>query len=208
MQGRGEMRAADSDRQVAAERLRVAVDEGRLDLYEYDERLRAAYGSKTYAELDGLLSDLPEPAVAERARSVPTGGGGPADSLLPGPGWRCPGATRSWLAESWTPYLSVVGLAVAGWAIFSIMAWEPLYFWPVWVAGPWGALLLVSTVGGLLRGEPQRVARRRARKKAAKRARRQGAAPVAAEPSTSGDELPEHRRWGGRDDWQLGGRAG
>ena len=30
------------------------------------------------------------------------------------------------------------------------------YFWPIWVAGPWGALLLLSTFGALVSGDPQR----------------------------------------------------
>ena len=53
------MRAADADRQAVADRLRAALDEGRLDLHEYDERLQRAYAAKTYGELDGLLADLP-----------------------------------------------------------------------------------------------------------------------------------------------------
>ncbi|MFK3981229.1 DUF1707 domain-containing protein [Micromonospora sp. NPDC050397] len=236
MRERGEMRAADSDRQAVAERLRIVVDEGRLDLHEYDERLRAAYGSKTYAELDGLVADLPVSVLAGRVGSGPTVDGLPSGSLLPGRRWRCPGATRGWLAENWTAYLSVVGLATAGWAIFSVMGREPLYFWPLWVAGPWGVVLLVATIGGLLRGKPRRVARRWARKEAARdrgekaaRARRQGvesvtgglgtgaesvsgglgtgAGSVAGGPSASAGELAEQRRWGSRDDWQLGGRA-
>ncbi|MDP9799157.1 signal recognition particle GTPase [Catenuloplanes nepalensis] len=57
--GREEMRAADGDREAVAERLRAALNEGRLDLAEFDERLGRAYAAKTYGDLDGLLSDLP-----------------------------------------------------------------------------------------------------------------------------------------------------
>nr|WP_230414830.1 DUF1707 domain-containing protein [Micromonospora tarapacensis] len=64
MDGQDGMRAADSDRQAVAERLRVALDEGRLDLHEYDERLQRAYAARTYAELDALVGDLPAPAGA------------------------------------------------------------------------------------------------------------------------------------------------
>ena len=56
----GDLRAGDADRERVAERLRLALDEGRLNLHEYDERLRDAYGAKTYSELDALLADLPE----------------------------------------------------------------------------------------------------------------------------------------------------
>ena len=55
----GDLRAGDADRERVAERLRTALDEGRLNLYEYDDRLREAYAAKTYGELDALLADLP-----------------------------------------------------------------------------------------------------------------------------------------------------
>lgn len=58
-QARDGMRAADGDRAVVAERLRNALDEGRLTLTEYDERVRVAYASVTYADLNKLLADLP-----------------------------------------------------------------------------------------------------------------------------------------------------
>ncbi|MFD0817862.1 DUF1707 domain-containing protein, partial [Micromonospora zhanjiangensis] len=68
---RGEMRAGDADREKVAEQLRTALGEGRLDLPEYDERLQRAYAARTYADLDGLLDDLPgtvPPAQARLAR--------------------------------------------------------------------------------------------------------------------------------------------
>jgi hypothetical protein len=49
---------------------------------------------------------------------------------------------------------------------------EAGYFWPGWVAGPWGALLLAQTIHGLLGGEPQRWAAREARKEAEREVRR------------------------------------
>ncbi len=48
-----ELRAGDADRQAAADRLRAAHDEGRLDLHEYDRRLAEAYAAVTYGDLDG-----------------------------------------------------------------------------------------------------------------------------------------------------------
>jgi hypothetical protein len=60
-----QVRAGDTDRQVVVDRLGIALREGRLDLAEYDERLRQAYAARTYRELDGLLADLPAPPTAE-----------------------------------------------------------------------------------------------------------------------------------------------
>ncbi|MET9691289.1 DUF1707 domain-containing protein [Streptomyces sp. NPDC006514] len=57
-----ELRASDADRDRVVERLRDAVAEGRLDMEEFEERLDAAYKSRTYAELEPLTRDLPAPA--------------------------------------------------------------------------------------------------------------------------------------------------
>jgi hypothetical protein len=32
------------------------------------------------------------------------------------------------------------------WAATSLAAWEFHYFWPIWVIGPWGAVLLAQTL--------------------------------------------------------------
>lgn len=51
-------RVSDADRERAAEQLRVAVSDGRLELSELDERLTAAYGAKTRVELVAVTFDL------------------------------------------------------------------------------------------------------------------------------------------------------
>lgn len=55
---RDQMRASESDRQVVMERLRQAVEEGRLDVPEYQDRIDAAMQAKVYSELDVLINDL------------------------------------------------------------------------------------------------------------------------------------------------------
>lgn len=57
-------RPSDADRQRVADRLRQAVDEGRLDLHEYDQRLRASEQAQTMAALDQVVADLPAPPEA------------------------------------------------------------------------------------------------------------------------------------------------
>jgi Domain of unknown function (DUF1707) len=51
----------DTDRAPIAERLRAALDEGRLTFTEYNERLQQAYTALTYEELDRVLAGLPAP---------------------------------------------------------------------------------------------------------------------------------------------------
>src|SRR5690242_14727233 len=69
---REDLRAADVDRQFVAERLKSALDEGRLDLHEYDERLQNAYAAKTYGDLDKVLSDLPGFTPVGHSQVVPS----------------------------------------------------------------------------------------------------------------------------------------
>ena len=62
-------RASDADREAVADRLRIAAGEGRIELWELDERLGQAYGARTYGELAALVDDLPgqqRADVAER----------------------------------------------------------------------------------------------------------------------------------------------
>ncbi|MFJ7587975.1 DUF1707 domain-containing protein [Streptomyces sp. NPDC097617] len=90
-----ELRASDADRDRVAERLRDAVAEGRLDMEEFEERLDAAYKSRTYAELEPLTRDLPAPAA-----------GGPA-------------ARPSAAAEPWTGRIGGAGSSTAAVAVLS-----------------------------------------------------------------------------------------
>jgi hypothetical protein len=82
---REELRAADADRAFVAERLKTALDEGRLSMSDYDERLQHAYKATTYGDLDLVIADLPVTAD-EDAQLVPAGSYHPVQ------------ASTSWLA--------------------------------------------------------------------------------------------------------------
>ncbi|MEV4705920.1 DUF1707 domain-containing protein [Actinoplanes sp. NPDC049316] len=178
------MRAGDADRQAVAEQLRVALEEGRLDLHEYDERLQRAYAAKTYGELDGLLSDLPAAAVP-----APRGAAGEPPLVTASNGE----LTRRWLAEVWGSWVSVVGITSAVWAVSSVTGGDLLYFWPVWVAVPWGLILMFVTVSGLVGGEPRRRAEKQARKRRAKELK-QHRRVLEAEAVARGELPPPMRR--------------
>ncbi|WP_328298864.1 DUF1707 domain-containing protein [Streptomyces sp. NBC_00435] len=68
-----ELRASDADRERVVDRLRDAVAEGRLDMDEFEERLEAAYTSRTYAELEPLTRDLPALGTAAPVAAAPVG---------------------------------------------------------------------------------------------------------------------------------------
>jgi hypothetical protein len=173
--GRDEMRAADADRQAVADQLKAALDEGRLDLHEYDERLQQAYAAKTYGDLQPLLGDLPSARVPAPRR--PVGANLDATSA---------DLTRRWVTAVWSSWAAVVGITVVVWLVSSLAATDLLYFWPVWVAGPWGAFLVFVTVAGLASGEPRKEAEKRARKQQAKQLKRERKA-LRADPAAAGE---------------------
>jgi hypothetical protein len=72
------MRAADTDRIQMAQLLSDAAAQGRLEMGEYEDRLKKAYAAQTLDELDRLSSDLP--GVATTAPAI--GPGRPAPSTL------------------------------------------------------------------------------------------------------------------------------
>jgi hypothetical protein len=122
--GHDEMRAGDSERQAVADQLKTALDEGRLDLHEYDERLQRAYAAKTYADLDGLVTDLPGTIPAQRSRVEP----------------HKPSAAPEVHKPSGRPYLSSYGSLVAVciviWGMTCLSTGELQYFWPGWMLIP------------------------------------------------------------------------
>src|SRR5258708_35637718 len=72
MDDRQKMRASDADRQEVIERLRTALDEGRLKMDEYLERMGLASEAVTYGDLAPLYADLPETGpVARREPGAP-----------------------------------------------------------------------------------------------------------------------------------------
>ncbi len=169
MDERNRMRAADVDREATADRLRAALNEGRLDLNEYDERLRRAYGAKTYGELDELLTDLPGSRPAETSLPAPrTAGKSPAVDRD-----QAAESTRSvWLLGVWGPWLKVALILTAIWFVSQLGEGEFDDYWPIWVLGPWGAVVLYQTIQGLAHGAPEKDAERRRRKQVEREARR------------------------------------
>ena len=66
------MRASDADRQQVIDRLRAALDEGRLKMDEYLDRMGHAAEAVTYGDLTPLYADLPaEGSVARLASAMP-----------------------------------------------------------------------------------------------------------------------------------------
>ena len=145
------MRASDADRQAVITYLRTALDEGRLKMDEYLDRMGQATEAATYGELTPLYADLPgttpiawkppvapPPAAAEPAAAVRRHG----FAGLPAP-----------LRAVWRVWAGVVSINLVVWVLVCATAGQLIYPWPIWVAGPWGAVLLFISLSAS-RGQP------------------------------------------------------
>jgi hypothetical protein len=142
---RDNLRAADVDRKYVADLLKRALDEGRLDLGEYDDRLQQTYAARTYGDLDKLLTDLPKPP--RNAHLTPSSVSAPAVR----PGYAAGdsgGPDIAWMRYAWRAWFIAVGINVVIWLIVSVTTLDFVYPWPLWVAGPWGVVLLGLTLFG------------------------------------------------------------
>lgn len=131
------MRASDSDRDAVAERLAVALSEGRLDLEEYDRRLALALDAVVMGDLTPLTADLPEPAPPEP--DVQELVAANARELVPSTTW------REWIDE-WRWWLGGAIIMTGVWGVTSIVGGEMLPFWPLVPLGIWATILLAAAV--------------------------------------------------------------
>ncbi|HUB21151.1 MAG TPA: DUF1707 domain-containing protein [Streptosporangiaceae bacterium] len=129
------MRASDDERQQVVERLRAGIEDGRLTMEEYVERAGRAYQAVTYGDLAPLYADLPGLAPEQRKpAAAPAACAGLFASL--------PTALR----VLWTIWLTAVSINVVVWALVSATGGHLAYPWPLWVAGPYGAVLFAVSV--------------------------------------------------------------
>jgi hypothetical protein len=125
------MRAGDNERQAVADKLRSALDEGRLDLHEYDERVQQAYSAKTYGELDSLVTDLPGTIPAQQSRVQPYQAPAAPQPAAEVGEMRRPGSPP-FLAS----YGGVVVVCFVIWGISCLASGDFVYPWPLWMLIP------------------------------------------------------------------------
>jgi DUF1707 SHOCT-like domain len=145
MSDRELMRASDADRQQVVDRLRAALEDGRLKMEEFTERMGLAYQAVTYGDLAKLVADLPPASPVTEPRPAPAPA---ASAAVP-----AVAARRSAFADLptalkvlWTIWLAAVSINVVVWVLVMGSSGHFVYPWPVWVAGPYGAALLAVSV--------------------------------------------------------------
>ncbi|MFP5019168.1 DUF1707 SHOCT-like domain-containing protein [Pseudonocardia phyllosphaerae] len=127
----GLVRVSDAERAEVAERLRVAQDEGRLTLIEYDERLKRAYAATVRNELEQVVEDLP---VRPKAAAVaPADGAEPAET-----------GKRSHLDE-WRSWAGTAVVLSTIWLVTGLAGDDGFsFFWPVIPLGIWAAVIVAN----------------------------------------------------------------
>ena len=147
------MRASDRDRQQMVDLLRSALEDGRLTMDEYVDRMELACQAVTYGDLTPLCADLPASTPAIAGPQTPAAAtAAPAVSSRAGYLAGLPAV----LKVLWTIWLAAVSVNVVIWALVSSTGGHLAYPWPVWVAGPYGAALFAVSAGVTLfrRGRP------------------------------------------------------
>jgi Domain of unknown function (DUF1707) len=140
------MRASDRDRQQVVDQLRTALEDGRLTMEEYVDRMEAAYQAATYGDLAPLRADLPasSPVIAgPQTAAIAAATAPPAVFSRAG----CLAGLPAVLKVLWTIWLAAVAVNVVVWALVSGTGGHLAYPWPVWVAGPYGAVLFAVSAG-------------------------------------------------------------
>jgi hypothetical protein len=125
-------RAADTDRDAAAETLREAFAEGRITQGELEQRLDQVHAARTYGELVPITADLPVvvPAATQRQEQ---------DAKA--------AKRRRDLRAGWASWLGVSAIVNVVWLASWVAGGDsPGYYWPIWVMGPWGAAMVLATL--------------------------------------------------------------
>lgn len=119
------LRVSDTEREQVATALGQHMALGRLTMSELESRLDAAYAARTRSELDVVSSDLPRTEGVHKSAQAPET-----------PSRAC----------SWHPWALTGAICVLVWFATSLAQGHPVDFWPIWVIGPWGIIVLARAV--------------------------------------------------------------
>ena len=129
------------------DRLRSALEDGRLTMEEYVDRMEVAYQAATYGDLAPLCADLPASTPVIAGPQTAAGAAVPP-IVISRAGYLA--GLPTVLKILWTIWLTAVSVNVVVWALVSGTGGHLAYPWPVWVAGPYGAVLFALSAGVVL----------------------------------------------------------
>jgi hypothetical protein len=132
VEGSPELRASDEQRERAAQQLRDHFAAGRLSEQEFSERVQAAYGARTEAQLQELLADLPRlPASPQQVKAelaarrtqlqrrlIQETGGGIALFVVCTVIWAASGTHRGMFWPIWVALVVLIPLLRNGWRLY------------------------------------------------------------------------------------------
>ena len=101
-----------------------------------------AYAARTFGELAALTADLPAIGASPITASAPAAGRRPHARASCGP------ASYGRHGSAWGAWLCTALIVTVIWLVTSLSAGSLDYFWPMWVIGPWGAVLLAHRLSG------------------------------------------------------------
>jgi hypothetical protein len=143
------IRASDEDRDRTASLLREHHAAGRLTAEEFSERLDQAYQAKTLGDLDEIMADLPAidlyrlpSAMLPRNRRPAPGAGSLVEASARGVVAHNSRFSPAWMA-AWSSWFTVSLVCFVVWGLSGAG-----YLWPLWVAAPWGAVMLARWITG------------------------------------------------------------
>ncbi len=144
------IRASDDDRERVAALLREHHAAGRLTVEEFNERLDKAYAAKTLGDLDELMEDLPaidlyrlpDASLPRSYRRQVPGAGSYLEAAGGTLARRHGRFSPAWTA-AWGSWFTVTLVCFVIWAMSGAG-----YLWPLWIAGPWGAIMLGRWITG------------------------------------------------------------
>jgi hypothetical protein len=118
------------------------MEDGRLKMEEFTERMGLAYQAVTYGDLAKLVADLPPTSPQPGPRPAPAPAAAPAAAAKHSAFADLPTA----LKVLWTIWLVAVSINVVVWILVAGTSGHFTYPWPLWVVGPYGAALLAISV--------------------------------------------------------------
>jgi Domain of unknown function (DUF1707) len=145
-----QLRASDDDRDRTASLLREHHAAGRLSADEFQERLDATFEAKTLGQLQELLADLPSIDLYHLPEQSMRRSQQASASQPPAPAEHHGRLSAAW-RHHWASWASVNMLLFAIWLVTVVPSSNHNMegFWFLWVAGPWGAILLSRWIFGM-----------------------------------------------------------